>query len=79
MRRITLRPIENKRGWHVVGDVVTCPVCGRRSVYNRDEDLFFHQDGSASTECWCAITRGGLIPQPIMGGACEPRTARQAA
>jgi hypothetical protein len=49
--------------WRLVGDVVACPVCDRRSVYNRDEDRFFHLDGSANAECWCAISRGETIPR----------------
>jgi hypothetical protein len=57
--------LDNSRGWRVVGDVVVCPVCERRSVYNRGEDRFFHLDGSANAECWCAIS-GGLVPRPIV-------------
>jgi hypothetical protein len=63
---IELRPIGNDRGWRLVGDVVACPVCERRAVYNRGEDRFFHLDGSTNAECWCYISRGGLVPRPIL-------------
>jgi hypothetical protein len=74
---IELRPIGNSRGWRLVGEVVACPVCSRRSVYNRDQDRFFHCDGSANAECWCYISRGGLVPRPILGGG--PGDQHQAA
>jgi hypothetical protein len=28
-----LQPLGNRRGWRYIGDVVVCPVCGRRSVH----------------------------------------------
>jgi hypothetical protein len=62
------QPLGNSHGWRDVGDVVACPVCERRSVYSRGEDRFFHLDGSANAECWCYISRGGLVPQPVLGG-----------
>jgi hypothetical protein len=69
-----LQPLDNSRGWRLVGDVVACPVCERRSVYNRDQDRFFHCDGTDNRQCWCAISRGETLPRRIMG-AREPRTA----
>jgi hypothetical protein len=63
-----LQPLDNSRGWRYVGDVVACPVCDRRSVYSREQDRFFHCDGSANAECWCYISKGGLVPRPILGG-----------
>jgi hypothetical protein len=65
---IELRPLDNSRGWRLVGDVVACPVCARRSVYNREQDRFFHADGSANIPCWVHISRGGLVPRPILAG-----------
>lgn len=65
---IELEPIDNSRGWRLIGDLVSCPVCARRSVYNRGEDRFFHCDGSANAECWCYISAGGLVPRPILAG-----------
>ena len=63
-----LQPLDNPRGWRYVGDAVHCPVCERRSVYNREQDRFFHLDGSANRFCWAAISSGQLVPRPILAG-----------
>jgi hypothetical protein len=61
-------PLNNDRGWRYLGDVVVCPCCGRRSVYNRGEDRYFHADGSVNIRCWVHISSGRLVPQPILAG-----------
>ncbi len=63
-----MQPLNNARGWRYVGDVVSCPVCQRRSCYNRGEDRFFHLDGSANIRCWVHISSGQLVPRPIVAG-----------
>lgn len=74
---IELQPLDNSRGWRLIGDVVVCPVCQRRSVYSREQDRFFHLDGSTNAQCWCYISQGGLVPRPILGGD-HPGDQRQA-
>lgn len=74
-----LQPLDNSRGWRYVGDAVVCPVCERRSVYNREQDRFFHLDGSANAECWCFISRGGLQPREILAGGSGDGDEHQAA
>jgi len=74
-----LQPLGNNRGWRLVGDVVACPVCERRSVYNRDQDRFFHLDGTNNRYCWCAISRDDLKPRPIPAGGSGGVDEHQAA
>ena len=66
------KPLHNSGGWRCVGSVVVCPVCERRSVYNRVLDRFFHCDGADNRFCWVAITSGRLVPQPILAGDERP-------
>jgi hypothetical protein len=58
---------------------VACPVCARRSTYDRDSDRYFHLDGSANAECWCAISRGETVARRVDGQApAEPEPSRAA-
>jgi hypothetical protein len=67
--RITLRQLENTRGSRVVGHVVPCPVCERRSVYVRAHDRYVHLDGSANVHCRVHLSRGEPLPRARIGTA----------
>jgi hypothetical protein len=35
-----------------------CPACDKPSIYDKTQDLFFHNDGTAMEDCWFATLRG---------------------